>query len=186
MDSSRDNTPFTPAQLEWLPKIYRDCSGIWHESRADGVSIDRIPGRFGDIFSLSIDGLVWMCTNPSDYLDHRRILTEARGKVLLTGLGLGMGLVFCSMNPAVEAATVVEKDPRVANAVMPMLSNLNLAVDLVVADADEFIPDGRYDFAYIDHAYAQPPPSTVERLSMSAEVAVTWWDEFQEVMSSWR
>jgi hypothetical protein len=183
-----DRTPFTQEQLAWLPTAYTLCAGVWRGDSRAGVTIDMTPGRFGDVHSLSIDGECWMCTNPCDMLDHKCVLDAARGRVLLTGLGLGLALVFCSANKAVRSVTVVEKDSRVVDLVWPMIRNRVRVpeVEILVADANSYDPYRRFDFAYLDHTFAEPPPEAVRHVSSMAKDVRTWWSEAQGVLATWQ
>lgn len=183
-----DATPYTPGQLSWLPQAYGVVSGAWSKLAEDGLNLTSAPGRFSDVYSLTIDGFGWMNSNPIDLLDHRRILDEASGDVLLTGLGLGVGVLFANANPNVESITVLEKDERVARLIWPMVSQrLQTRCWFVLADADEYdySPES-YNFAFIDHAAEAPPVETVARIAAFSETVVVWWEEVHEVLASWQ
>lgn len=183
-----DLTPYTPEQLEWLPRAYELVSGAWSEVSSDGLELRCAPGRFGDVWSLCLDGFNWMNTNPVDLLDHRKVLEEASGDVLLTGLGLGVGVLFASANPAVTSITVIESDRRVDKHVWPQLARrLGKPGGIVITDADTHdYSKHRYDFAFVDHTREAPPLDTLVRIGMASNRVVVWWDEVQEVLASWR
>lgn len=129
-----------------------------------------------------------MNSNPIDLLDHRRILDEASGDVLLTGLGLGLGVLFANANPLVESITVIERDERVARLVWPMVARrLKTRCWFVLADADTYdYSSENYSFAYVDHAAEAPPAETVAKIAASSETVVVWWEEVHEVLASWQ
>lgn len=183
-----DSTPYTPGQLAWLPQAYGVVSGAWSELDEDGLILKSSPGRFSDIHSLTIDGFGWMNSNPVDLLDHRKILDQASGDVLLTGLGLGLGVLFANANPLVESITVIEKDERVARLVWPMVSQrLQTRCWFVLADADSYnYSSESYSFAYVDHAAEAPPADTVEKIADCSDQVVIWWEEVHEVLASWQ
>lgn len=183
-----DRTPFTDEQLEWLPGAYAAIHGAWHPGESEGVRIKSSPGRFGDAHTLEIDGVDWMCTTPLDVLDHRCVWEHACGDVLLTGLGLGLAVIFSVRNPLVRSVTVLEEDFRVRDLVWPMLAaRVDLSrVNLLSVDADVYVPDHEFDFAYIDHTYAEPGNPVRERCRHLAAEVRFWWDECAEVQASWR
>lgn len=63
-------------------------------------------------------GLV-MSDTPAEVSDHFRAIEKAEGQVLITGLGLGVVLNACLMNPKVEHCTVVEIEPDIIALVAP-------------------------------------------------------------------
>lgn len=186
--ASLDSTPYTPEQLDWLPQAYGVISDTWSDVNEDGLKLTRSPGRFGDVWSLCIDDFNWMNTNPVDLLDHRTILKGAVGDVLLTGLGLGLGVIFANANPNISSITVIESDWRVHRHVLPMVARrLQKPARIFVADADTYdYSKESYDFAFIDHAREAPPTDTVEKIGACSRQVVVWWNEAHEVLASWR
>lgn len=56
----------------------------------------------------------WMSDTPSEIQDHLEFMDRAYGRVLITGLGLGLAPAFVGRKCCVEKVTVVEIDPEVA------------------------------------------------------------------------
>ena len=53
-------------------------------------------------------GRIWMTVNPNEILTMRQPVLEARGRVLVYGLGLGYYAFMISQKPEVESITIVE------------------------------------------------------------------------------
>lgn len=58
-------------------------------------------------------GRLWMSDVHGERYDHLGFVQRARGRVLITGLGLGMVAAACLAKPGVESVTVVELEPAV-------------------------------------------------------------------------
>lgn len=87
-------------------------------------------------------GVLWMSDTPDERRDHRPILTEAKGHTLIAGLGLGFVTLGCSRIPAVSRITVLEKDQRVIDLVLPHLEKHFLCpVRVLCADVFTWKPD---------------------------------------------
>lgn len=63
-------------------------------------------------------GLV-MSDTPAEISDHAEAIDQAKGNILITGLGLGVVLNACLKKPEVTHCTVVEIDPDVIELVAP-------------------------------------------------------------------
>lgn len=74
---------------------------------------------------------------------------EAKGHVLVGGLGVGMILLAMQDKPEIESITVVEIDQELHDFIVPNLE-LNDKVKIVVSDIHDYIPDKVYDFVYCD------------------------------------
>ena len=92
---------------------------------------------------------VVMSNTPMEIDTNRDILREARGQVLINGLGLGMVLTFILAKPEVEHVTVVEKNADVIALVGPTFANERLTI--VHADAFEYQPKKGVRFAAVWH-----------------------------------
>lgn len=82
---------------------------------------------------------------------HLPIWLEAKGRVLVTGLGLGCVVRGLLASPAVEHITVVEIDPKIV-AIVGAEFQGNPRVQILTCDAleVEFIPELRWDYAWHD------------------------------------
>lgn len=79
--------------IQGVPRYY------WHDA-------PRTPP--GTYTRLLRNGQVIMADTPSEMADHVAFVRAARGRVLISGLGLGAALQACLRKPEVEHVTVVE------------------------------------------------------------------------------
>lgn len=105
---------------------------------------------------VQIDGgeTMWMEDTAREIETQRVAINEAKrrgGKVLTTGLGLGMFADMCLDSPAVESVTIIEKNLEVVNLVWPTLKGKHgHRVILILADALEWMPTSRYTVVWHD------------------------------------
>lgn len=178
-----DKNPYSLEQLSYIRSKVSLIEGVYSELDQAGLVISSVPGRFSDIWSLWVDGFNWMNTNPIDFLDHKAI-AEASGSVLLTGLGLGLGVLLASANPDVSEITVLEKDQRIIDHIWPMIEPHSRATTLIFADADSYEPSA-FDFAYLDHAETAIAPEVKDAYLASCSQVATWYEEYAKVLESW-
>lgn len=96
-------------------------------------------------------GDIVMEDSPAELRRHMPIWLNAKGRVLITGLGLGCVLRGLLANPAVTHVTVVEIDSTIIRWVWPEFMASERAL-LLQGDAFEidWPPGTRYDFAWHD------------------------------------
>lgn len=109
-------------------------SGLWRirkfepcrpTKNANGQTIP--PGRYTalsrtTLATLHTDGASVMSDDPVELRRHLDFVLRARGRVLVTGLGLGCVLRGLLQNPRVESIDVVERDRDVLALVRPYLA----------------------------------------------------------------
>jgi hypothetical protein len=96
------------------------------------------------------EGVV-MSDTPAEGWEHQDLYRQARGKVLLNGLGLGFALSAILAKPQVESVTVIEKAPDVIKLVGPAFAG-NPRVKIIEADALTWRPPKgeRFDVVWHD------------------------------------
>jgi hypothetical protein len=95
---------------------------------------------------------VVMSDTPAEILDHLDFITEARGKVLINGLGLGVALNAVLQKPEVEQVTVVEISEDVVKLVgQHYLDKANGKLKIIVADALTWRPEKGEHFNVVWH-----------------------------------
>lgn len=70
---------------------------------------------------LTCNSQLVMSDTRAEIRDHLKIIRKAKGKVLLNGLGLGLVLRACLINPDVDHVTVIEIASEVIDLVVPHL-----------------------------------------------------------------
>ncbi len=86
---------------------------------------------------------VVMSDTPDEVHDHLYFIKRSYGRVLITGLGLGMVAANCLKNPKVTSVTVIELDPDVIKLVEPHLRTLvpsGKRLEIIQADAYTWEP----------------------------------------------
>jgi hypothetical protein len=76
------------------------------------------PGTYAQLF---VGGVLWMSDTPDERRDHAWALQQARGDVLIGGLGLGMVALGCALKENVDSVTVLETNQDVIGLVVPKL-----------------------------------------------------------------
>lgn len=97
-------------------------------------------------------GELVMQDTPDELATHLDFMLRARGRVLITGLGLGCVARGCLANPHVEHVTIVERDASVLRLVTPHMPQTD-RLQIQHADARDFVKDcpaGFYDCAWHD------------------------------------
>jgi hypothetical protein len=116
-----------------------------HESKIDMISaILNHHRRFvpiGTYTRLLYKGRVIMSDTPNEIQDHMWFIRNAKGNILINGLGLGMALQACLEKPEVTHVTVIEISEDVIALVAPHFSEkYGDRVEIINADAMEWKP----------------------------------------------
>ena len=140
-------------------------SGLWKVEQftvsKEDASFERMRSLFrggryvpeGTYTRLTRGGRVIMSDTPDEIRDHSYIIRNAKGHVLINGLGIGMVLQACLEKPRVTKVTVIEKSPDVIDLVAPHYrERYGDKVEIIQADAFEWKPpkDVRYGAVWHD------------------------------------
>jgi hypothetical protein len=174
-----DRTSYTEEQLSFLRATYPLLNDTWQEINSNGVKVEILQGRFGNVVQFFVDDFGWMFTNPIDLMDHKKILTQYSGNILFTGLGLGLCIVFANHNPNINSVTVIEKEQRVIDVIAPMLDLSKTSI--ICADADNYTLSSNFDFIFLDHAKERPEDSVIQRYTNYSANVDNWYDLCKEV-----
>jgi hypothetical protein len=100
---------------------------------------------------LAQGGQTWMSNTTMEVRCHAAFIEAAAGRVLINGLGLGMGMSAILKKPSVERVVVVEKHSEVIDLVWPTYS-ADSRVEIVHADALKWTPPkgAAYDCVWHD------------------------------------
>lgn len=109
------------------------------------------PGHYTGI---EINGFMYASDEAKEIVDYLPFLRRAQGRVLLTGLGLGLCLQALLRKPEVEHVTVIEIESDVLAIVAPYYRDRfdDTRMSLIHADAFTWQPPTgtRFDIAYHD------------------------------------
>lgn len=89
-----------------------------------------------------------MSDTPDEIRDHIPFIRQAKGDILINGLGLGMVVKACLSKPSVTSVTVIEISPDVISLVSPHLQDPRLTI--IQADALTYKPNRHYDAVWHD------------------------------------
>ncbi len=92
----------------------------------------------GTYTMLHVNGKLMMSDTPAEQSSNRWITRNARGDVLIAGLGIGMILVPILTKEEVQSVTVIERSKDVIDLVMPNLAKVPGYEKLTVINEDIF------------------------------------------------
>ena len=127
-----------------------------HNLRCDfkaGARFERIePGTY---VRMRIGGAMMMSDTPYEKYTNSSFFLEARGRVLVVGLGLGFAISAVARKPEVESITIIERNKDVIDLVygqFPKPARLVNNIELVQSDVFEWEPPRgvKYDTIYAD------------------------------------
>lgn len=109
-------------------------------------------GAPGKYTKLTRDGKIVMSDTPAEMGDLSPLKWNAKGKVLIHGLGLGCAVDLCMGLPDVEAVTVIEVSADVIKLVAPTLKKkYGDRLTIIEADAYTWKPKGvKFDSVWSD------------------------------------
>jgi len=102
----------------------------------------------GTYIRLHVNGELMMSDTAMERISNTNIVNEARGKVLIAGLGIGLIIQAMLEKEEVTEILVIEKYQDVIDLVKPKFNNPKLKI--VCADIFKYIPASKYDIIYFD------------------------------------
>lgn len=104
----------------------------------------------GKYVRLHINGELMMSDTGMERISNKGFINNAKGRVLIAGLGVGLIIANIIDNPEVTEIVVVEKYQDVIDLVLPKFKNKKLKV--ICADIDEWKPEKgeKFDTLYFD------------------------------------
>lgn len=108
--------------------------------------LDADSGSYRRLFRLEPKAVV-MSNTLMEARTNWRFVRQARGRVLINGLGLGWLPLALSLKPEVTSVTVIERETDVIHLVAPHLPK---SVIVINADAYTYRPPGVFDFVWHD------------------------------------
>jgi len=109
---------------------------------------DLIPGKY---VKLRVNDELVMTNTPMEIRTNQEIIKEAKGNVLIGGLGLGIILTAIAEKKEVTKIVVVEKESDVINLVVPFLTKKTKSkVKIINEDVFNFTTEEKFDVLYFD------------------------------------
>jgi hypothetical protein len=153
----------------FLVTVPEGKSGDWKISKVtvsqEDADIDKLRALFnpqrafrycpaGEYTRLSCNGAIIMSDTPDEVRDHMPMIHEAKGNILIMGLGVGLILQACLRKPEVKHATVIEQSADVINLVATHYLKMFGTDRLSIINADALTwkpPEGvRYNAVWHD------------------------------------
>ncbi len=142
------------------------------------------PIEAGTYKSLTRNGHVIMSNTPMEIEDHMFFMLNAKGDVLINGLGLAMCVFGILKNKEVKSITVIEKEQDVIDLVAPYIKDKR--VNVIHCDAFNYqIPKGkRYNAVWHDIWDDLNPDNLTEMTKLKRKYGrhAEWqgcWGEYQ-------
>lgn len=138
---------YTPYELFPLDDIKVDDNFIEHSSLAF------FKKEFPFIV-LNEKDVTWMSITPNEINTMEKSIKEAKGNVLVFGLGLGYYPYMISLKDGVKSITIIEKDKHIIEIfnkyLFPQFENKDI-IQIIEMDALEYnFDDDKYDYVFID------------------------------------
>jgi hypothetical protein len=140
-----------PPVKNLLPEGKKGVAEVKHFSVDNDSPQDfRAPVSHGDYASLYVNGELVMSDTMMEKQSNRQFVREAKGDVLIAGLGIGMILLPTLNKAEVTSITVIEKEQDVIDLVSPHYQHDKLKV--ICADIFEWSPakGQKFDTIYFD------------------------------------
>ncbi len=97
-------------------------------------------------------GAVVSDNNPASLDRHRHFLRNAKGRILISGLGLGSSLYEIIKSPEVEHVTIVEKEKHIIELVQPAFDAYANKVKIIQGDIFKYRPKKKEAYDLVYHA----------------------------------
>jgi hypothetical protein len=169
---------------EYLDHVGRITQGAWRA--VNYLSVKIIERVFNDnsVFLLHIDNKPIVSSSRYDLLYHKQI-AEFEGEVLLTGLGLGIGLLLAEHNPKITAVDVIEINPHVGIALQGTYPNTPKLRNFIVGNAEtpSVLSLGTYGNIFIDHRQLDYPDELLDVYRQHGNV-ITGYSEGMRLMET--
>ncbi len=153
----------TIGDWQFSTATYKPCEAFIFNEPVQTSDFKEFPqiGFFKEEFSYPVvmqNGREWMSLKPNEIETMRTHIENARGRVLVYGLGLGYYAFMVSQKKTVSKVTVVEKDSKLIEIfekeILPQFPNrakIEIINDDAYAFASRIEPDnGIYDFIFSD------------------------------------
>lgn len=143
-------------------QIYRDMLEVLTEDecgvarlekfKAEGIfaMMQGIPS--GEYIRLIVDGCLMMSDTPMEKRTSSNFMLNAKGDVLICGLGIGLVIMPLLNNKEIKSITVIEKYQDVIDCVLPQIKPYDTEdkLNVICQDCFEFTTKEKYDTIFID------------------------------------
>src|SRR3989344_2227388 len=135
------------------PKIGKRFAIFTKSNTNNLIDLSTKPDNFIGLYDLNfLDYGDVMSNREVEKIHNIEIIKEARGDVLIAGLGIGLILLPIMNKTEVKSIEVVELQQEIIDLIVPMLP-LNEKVKVIQGNIIHYIPNHKYDCIYIDTLY---------------------------------
>lgn len=123
-----------------------------HEARMAMFSYGGRAPSAGEYTRLNCGRDVVMSDTHAEMRDHYAAVRNAKGHILINGLGIGMVLLNCMEKPEVEKATIIELSQDVIDLVGPYYKEMyGDRIEIIHASAFDFTPPKGIKYGMVWH-----------------------------------
>lgn len=117
------------------------------------IDLSNKPDNFIGLYDLNFLSYGDIMSNSEiEKKNNAKIIEEARGEVLVAGLGIGLILLPMMNKPEVKSIEVVELQQEIIDLITSMVP-FNEKVKIIKGSIVDFMPSHKYDCIYIDTLY---------------------------------
>lgn len=126
----------------------------------------------------------WMSDTPMEIESHRPAIKEAKGHVLVAGLGMGYVAYEMAKKKSVKKITVVEYDPEIIELIYPrMEAHFQGKVEVVCKNIFTYQPNTKFDSIWFDiwrtgKEFAEYRPALIDKYHKHCDPdRMRFWDQ---------
>lgn len=133
--------------MQGIVQVPEGISGDWQVLKYKPKGLE----KHGLYTKLMCGETLFMADTPCEVEDHKPLLENATGNVLVMGLGIGLTLELLFQKVDVDYVHVIEKSQEVIDIVSPYyLEKYKDKVSIIHADALELHPFGEWNAIWVD------------------------------------
>lgn len=134
--------------------------------------------------SLIKDDNIWMSVNPNEINTMKPFIKDAKGNVLVLGLGMGYIAYMMSLKEEVKSITVVELDENIISIfkenILPVLGPTKAKIKIVHDDAIRYLENNhKFDYYFADLWHnpedGLPIYLNLEYISQKFKIPMNYW-----------
>lgn len=99
---------------------------------------------------------IWMSVNPNEIETMKKPISNAKGNIVVFGLGIGYFAYMCALKPEVEHVTIIENNQNIIdlfkNKILPLFNNEE-KITIIKSDAFRYlktIKNNCFTYAFVD------------------------------------
>jgi spermidine synthase len=140
-----DKFTLTDYQLE-------EIKNQWHPKRFEKYGDSLIVGKEYVILYDKSQSKVMMTNNEFEMITNQKFIDNAKGDVIIFGLGIGLILYPLLQDDGIKSITIIEVDKDLIDETFPIILNSDTKskLSIINCDAFQYEDDKKYDTIYFD------------------------------------